>query len=235
MLVTILGGQPPMMHVSHLLLQCVKLGSKHRLPVVAPNLKFSSHWKFLVATADFFFFLLTQTQWHKVIQNCTDSSCFLTLSSFIELHPLTNWFLSSFLSKRRHHSQNITVILVVLRPCASLRPVAVKVSSFGGMCCRIVALTCIFCLILTVDSRGDRGKMSVLHKSKLLQSHHAVSSRVPLCARRPQAGQEHWWLPRMAPGSVNLVARGWFYVAIGDVATVNFTHCNSIMHSNAEK
>ena len=44
-------------------------------------------------------------------------------------------------------------------------------------------------------------------------------------------------LPVVAPnlGSMNLVARGWFYVAIGDVATVNFTHCNSIMHSNAEK
>ena len=41
---------------------------------------------------------------------CFDSSCFLTLSSFIELHPLTNWFLCSFLLKRRHHSQNIMLL-----------------------------------------------------------------------------------------------------------------------------
>ena len=89
-----------------------------------------------------------------------------------------------------HH----TVILVVLKPRASLRPVAVKASSFGGRCCRIVALTRIFCLILAVDSRGDRGRASALHKSKLIQTHHAhaVSSCVPLCARRPQAGQEHY-------------------------------------------
>ena len=94
----------------------------------------------------------------------------------------------------------VVLPLVVLKPRASLRPVAVKASSFGGRCCQIVTLTRIFCLILAVDSRGDHGRASALHKSKLLQT-------------------------RMAPGSVNLVARGWFYVAIGAVATVNFTHC----------
>ena len=121
------------------------------------------------------------------LARCAASTlCFLTLSSFIGLHPLTNWFLCSFLSKRHHHTQNITLLSwSCLKPRVSLCPVAVKASSFGGRCCWIVALIRTFCLILAVDSRGDRGRVSALHKSKLLQTHRAVSSRVPLCAHPP--------------------------------------------------
>ena len=43
---------------------------------------------------------------------------------FIELYPLTNWFLCSFLSKRQHHSQNITLFSW---SCLSyIHPVAIK-------------------------------------------------------------------------------------------------------------
>ena len=68
---------------------------------------------------------------------CLDSLCFLTLSNFIELHPLVSVLISIEASTplTEHHA----VIMVVLKPRASLRPVAVKASSFGGRCCRIVA------------------------------------------------------------------------------------------------
>ena len=45
---------------------------------------------------------------------------------FIELYPLTNWFLRSFLSKRQHHSEHHAVLLVMFKLHASLHPVAIK-------------------------------------------------------------------------------------------------------------
>ena len=156
----------------------------------------------------FFFFLLTQTQWHKVIQNCSDNihwHVVLPLRLCAASTLRVSWHSPASLNCTlwqigfcAHSYRSVDTTHRTSRcypghaPRASLHPVAVKASSFGGRCCRIVALTRIFCLILAVDSRGDRGRASALHKSKLLQSHHAVSSRVPLCACRPQASTDRY-------------------------------------------
>ena len=140
---------------------------------------------------------------------------------------MTNWFLCSFLLKRQHHTQNITLLswscLSHMRPSTqSLLNRLLLESSVAGSSLFKASRSSLSNGVTAEEVAAEH--LMNLNCSTFIVLFAESSPRVAMFTRRPSSRLMTLVIAKNGARKHEFSCLGMVYVAIGDVATVNFTH-----------